>query len=246
MMSASDEDVALRHASGMRCAYAGLLATLGLLAPGWLGCTRTFRAEVVQPNPMVTPTETLRNSEKITIVTGDMELEVPYAAEPGERATIANNHRYPLVNQASFTLVSRDRLRFHVQIDHKWEEWADLKSWDVMLTDDQGHIFNPEAVEHVRTRLVNTVWDREQRTAICSAAGRDGTGNCIQTVGMRDDGYLHRQTLGTLSVFRGNADFVFYQRNIMHEDLRKLRLVVKRTGEAFEFVWKFHDTVASD
>jgi hypothetical protein len=49
-----------------------------------------------------------------------------------------------------------------------------------------------------------------------------------------------------LSVFRGNADFVFYQRDIMHADVRKLRLVVRRTGEAFEFVWRFHDTVASE
>jgi hypothetical protein len=216
-------------------------------AVGMFGCARTFRAEAVQPNPVAAPTETLRNSEKITIVTGDMELEAPDTPDSaGRNAQAAHNHRYPLINQASFTLVSRDRLRFHVQIDHKWEEWADLKSWDVMLTDDQGHTWNPEAVEHARTRLVNTVWDREQRTAICSSAGRDGTGNCIQTIGMRDDAYLHRQTLGTLSVFRGNADFVFYQRNIMNEDLRKLRLVVKRTGEAFEFVWKFRDAVASD
>jgi hypothetical protein len=234
-----------------------VLRTGMLLAPALLGgvvvfgCSRTFRAEAIQPNPVATPTETLRSSEKITIITGDMELEAPDAPDPaaspvGRNASVVHNHHYPLINQASFTLVSRDRLRFHVQIDHKWEEWADLKSWDVMLEDDQGHVWNPEAVEHARTRLINTVWDREQRTAICSAAGRDGTGNCITTIGMKDDGYLHRQTLGTLSVFRGNADFVFYQRNIMHAELRKLRLVVKRTGEAFEFVWRFRDTVASD
>jgi hypothetical protein len=63
---------------------------------------------------------------------------------------------------------------------------------------------------------------------------------------LEDDGWKHRQTFGTLSVFRGNADFVFYQRDMMHADVRKLRLVVKRLGEAFEFVWKFRDAVASD
>lgn len=231
----------------MRVLRTGMLLPAVLGVVGMFGCGRTFRAEAVQPNPVATPTETLRHSEKITIVTGDMELEAPDAPDPaGRSASAVHNHRYPLFNQASFTLVSRDRLRFHVQIDHKWEEWADLKSWDVLLTDDQGHVWNPEAVEHARTRLINTVWDREQRTAICSAAGRDGAGNCITTIAVKDDGYLHRQTLGTLSVFRGNADFVFYQRDIMNADLRKLRLVVKRTGEAFEFVWKFHDAVASD
>jgi len=232
----------------MRVLRTGLLSISFLGAIGWLGCSRTFRAEATQPNPVADPTETLRSSEKITIVTSDMELEAPDAPDPATRGTASatHNHHYPLINQASFTLVSRDRLRFHVQIDHKWEDWADLKSWDVHLEDDSGHVWQPESVEHARTRLMNRFWDREQRTAICSAAGRDGAGNCITTVGMRDDGHLYRQTLGSLSVFRGNADFVFYQRDIMHADLRRLRLVVKRPSEAFVFAWRFRDTVAAE
>jgi hypothetical protein len=75
------------------------------------GCTRTFRASTVQPNPLAEPTETLRQSEKITIVTGDMELEKPDEPEPTQRATMVRNNRYPLYNQASFTIVSRDRPR---------------------------------------------------------------------------------------------------------------------------------------
>jgi hypothetical protein len=39
---------------------------------------------------------------------------------------------------------------------------------------------------------------------------------------------------------------MFHQRDMMQPDLRKLRLVVKRTGEAFEFVWRFRDSVAKD
>lgn len=213
---------------------------------GWLGCSRTFRAEAVQPNPVSMPTDTLRTSEKVTIVTGDMELEQPDAAEATQEVTITRNHRYPLINQASFTVVSRDRLRFHVQIDHKWEEWADLTSWTVHLEDDDGHVWNPESVEGARTRLITTMWDREQRTAICSSAGHDAAGNCITTVGVAQDGWKHRQTLGSLAVFRGNADFVFYQRDMMQPDIRKLRLVVKRSGERFEFVWRFRDSVATD
>jgi hypothetical protein len=214
---------------------------------GLVGCTRTFRAEAVQPNPVAAPTETLRNSEKVTIVTSDMELNMPDAPDPGGReATVAHNHHYPLINQASFTLVSRDRLRFHVQVDHKWEDWADLRTWDVYLEDGEGHSWKPESVEHATTNLITRMWDREQRTAICSAAGRESSGDCITTVGMREDGHLNRQTFGSLSVFRGKADFVFYQRDIMHADVHKLRLVVKRPGEAFEFVWKFSDTVAAE
>lgn len=233
----------------MRADQAGLLAAMaGLvaLALGGSGCARTFRGEAVQPNPMTAPTEISPISEKITIVTGDMELEQPYAAEPSERATIANNHRYPLINQASFTVVSRDRLRFHVQIDHKWEEWANPSTWDVQLEDDQGHSWAPDSVEGVRTRLISQFWDREQRTSICSSAGRDPTGACIRTVGVADDGWKRRQTLGTLSVFRGHADFVFYHRDLMKPDIRKFRLVVKRSTEAFVFTWRFGDTLATD
>jgi hypothetical protein len=233
----------LRHALAMRVVDTGLLAAL---AVAWLGCARTFRAETVQPNPVTNPTEILRSSEKLTIVTGDMELEVPYAPDPGQHVAATRNHRYPLINQASFTVVSRDRLRFHVQIDHKWEDWANPSTWDVHLEDDQGHRWTPETVEHAHTKLMSEVWDREQRTSVCSAAGRDATGACITTIGVLDDGWKHRQTFGTLSVFRGTADFVFYQRDLMRADMGKLRLVVKRPSEAFVFVWRFRDAVASD
>jgi hypothetical protein len=221
-----------------------ILGVLGMVVT--TGCTRTFRASTTQPNPLAQPTETLRQSERITIVTGDMELEKPEDPEPTQRATAVRNQRYPLYNQASFTIVSRDRLRFHVQVDHKWEDWANLKTWDVRLVDDTGREWIPESVEHARTKLMTTMWDREQRTAICSSAGRDARGTCYNTVGMYDDGWRNRQTLGTLSVYRGKADFVFYQRDLFHANVRSLRLIVSRPGEAFEFTWKFADTMASN
>jgi len=211
-----------------------------------VGCGRTFKGEAVQPNPLAEPTETLRQSEKITIVTGDMELSAPSEAEPSQRASIARNNRYPLINQASFTIVSRDRLRFHVQIDHKWQEWADLNTWTVELQDDSGRRWVPESIEHAKTKIITTMWDREQRTAICSRAGRDAGGNCFSTVGMQDDGWRNRQTLGSLSVFRGKADFVFYQRDLFHANVRSLRLVVKRRSDAFQFTWNFRDHIASE
>ncbi len=209
------------------------------------GCARTFSGETIQPNPLRDPTETLPTGEEITIVRGDMELDAPDPAQVTQRASVLHNHKYPLFNQASFTIVSRDRLRFHVQIDHKWQEWADLNTWTVKLEDDKGRRWNPEAIEGARTKILTTMWDREQRTSICNAAGRDGTGNCYATMGYQDDGWRHRQTLGSLSVFRGKADFTFYQRDLMHRDVRQLKLTVSRPGEAFEFIWNFADHVAS-
>lgn len=201
------------------------------------GCSRTFHGSAVQANPLVNPNETLPGSEKITIVRGDMELEAPDPALASQRASVAHNHRYPLLNQASFTIVSRDRLRFHVQIDHKWQEWADLSTWKVHLRDDRGREWDPETVEGVRTRMITTMWDRELQTAQRNRFG--------DIIALNDDGYRNRQTLGSLSVFRGRADFVFYQRDLFDRNVRRLVLTVSRPGEAFEFMWRFQDDVAS-
>ncbi|HEU0034446.1 MAG TPA: hypothetical protein VFQ53_27675 [Kofleriaceae bacterium] len=187
---------------------------------------------------MGSPTETLRQSEKITIVTGDMELDAPAPPEPTQRATPVRNNKYPLYNQASFTIVSRDRLRFHVQIDHKWQEWADLKTWDVELIDDKGHRWRPESVEHAHTKMMTTMWDREQQTARRNRFG--------DIVALNDDGWKNRTTLGSLSVFRGKADFVFYQRDLFHANVKSLRLIVKRPGESFQFTWSFQDNLTPE
>jgi hypothetical protein len=221
----------------------------GLVVVALASCTRTFVGEAVQPNPLVKPTETLRTSERISIITGDMDLDAPDPASGTRDASPIHNHHYPLHNEASFTMVSRDRLRFHVQIDHKWEEYADLNTWEVSLVDDKGRSWLPEAVEHAHTRIITTMWDREQRTAICrdpGPLGKDAKGDCLTTIGFQQDGWRRRQALGSLSVFRGKADFVFYQRDLFTADIRWMKLVVKRSGEAFEFTWRFQDYVATE
>lgn len=215
----------------MRLVIVGVVGIGIALAAG--GCSRTFKGRVVQPNPLAQPNETLRDSEEVVIVTGDMELEMPREASPSQRASVANYRRYPLLNKASFTVVSRDRLRFHVQIEHKWQEWADPSSWSVYLVDDRGRRWVPESVEHARTRHMVTMWDQELRTV------RRNSYNDI--VAINDDGWKNRVPLGSLSVFRGRADFVFYERDIFSEDVRWLKLVVRRPGVAFEFRWDFED-----
>ncbi len=209
-----------------------------VVAAATLGaCGRTFTADTVQPNPLKDPTETLRQSEVLTIVRGDMELNQPAPPRAGQRVAVVNNSRWPLYNVASFVVVSRDRLRFHVQMDHKWEEYADLETWEVELEDDQGHKWEPETIEHARTSILTSMWDREQRTAVRNRYG--------DIVALNEDGFRNRQTLGSLSVFRGKADFVFYQRDLFTPNVRWLRLRMKRSGEAFEFRWNFADQVAT-
>lgn len=207
-----------------------LLLIAGVAAAG---CARTFDAKVVQPNPLVQPSETLRESEKATIIIGDMDLEVPEQPGPTRRVALLRNHLYPLTNEASWTMVSRDRLRFHVQIEHKWQEWADVSTWEVYLIDDMGRRYLPESVEHARTKHMVSMWDREQRSVQRNMYG--------DITAINEDGWRSRQTLGSLSVFRGTGDFVFYQRDLFTPDMRKLKLVVRRPGQAFEFGWNFDD-----
>lgn len=210
-------------------------AGAGMGALPSIGCSRTFEASIVQPNPLIRPTETLRDSERVVIVTGDMELESPN--DPKHRVAIVNNRRYPLENVASFTVVSRDRLRFHVQLEHKWQEWADLRTWEVYLVDDQHQRYLPEGVEHASTKHLVSMWDREVRTARRNRFG--------DIVAINEDGWVRRQPLGSLSVFRGRADFVFYRRDLFGPEDRKLTLVVRRPGQAFSFTWNFHDRLAA-
>lgn len=212
-----------------------MVLALAVVLLGGAACTRTFRGTVVQPNPLAQPTETLRDSEEVVIVTGDMELNVPKEANRAQRASPLNLRRYPLKNIASFTVVSRDRLRFHVQLEHKWQEWADPSRWDVYLVDDRGRKWRPESTEHARVRHIVTMWDQEIRSVRRNMYG--------DIVAINEDGHRRRVPLGSLSVFRGRADFVFYQRDIFDEDVKWMKLVVRRPGLGFEFRWNFEDGV---
>lgn len=202
------------------------------------GCHKTFRGNATQPNPLVLPTETLRVSETISIITSDMELKVPVpvASASGNNAQFYANRKYRLHNEASFTVVSRDRLRFHVQIEHKWIEYVNLDNWTAHLIDDRGRRYRPESVEKTHDEHVVMMWDREVRTV-----GRQHAGGFGRITSVRADGHKNRQTLGNLSVFRGRGDIVFYRRDIFTPDVKSLTLVVERRGLAFAFTWNFTD-----
>lgn len=205
---------------------------------GAAGCTRTFRGNVTQPNPLAAPTETLRDSEPVLIVTGDMELTLPKEAA---RLSNFKSRRYPLQNVASFTVVSRDRLRFHVQLEHKWQEWANPgKDWEVFLVDDRGNTWVPESVESRKPRHLVTMWDQEVRSV------QRTHGSYGDIIAVNDDGWRRRMPLGSLSVFQGRADFVFYQRDLFNTEIRWLKLVVRRPGVGFEFRWDFADSVVAE
>lgn len=195
------------------------------------GCHRTFSASTSQPNPLKQPLDTLRETEVLTIVTGDMELNRPRSQTSPVR--VLSQERYPLLNKASFNIVSRDRLRFHVQIQHKWQSYANLRSWKVVLEDDQGNRYSPASVETSKPKHLMETWSREKRTV-----SRSSRGYITQ---IHNDAYKDRQTLGNLSVYQGRGDLVFYQRDIFGPEVRSMTLTLERSGVTFKFSWQFAD-----
>lgn len=214
----------------MRLCYRFGVLTAALLIAS--GCTRTFAESVTQPNPLAAPLETLRESEEVVIVTGDMDLEMPRGGG-ASGGSVWVNQRYPLTNKAAFTVVSRDRLRFHVQLEHKWKEYTDVSTWKAYLVDDKGNRYHPEDIDQRRDRHIVKMWDYETRSTVRNRYG--------DIVYVNNDGHKRRQTLGNLSVFRGQGDFVFYKRDIFHPDVESLTLHIERDGTAFEFTWRFRD-----
>jgi len=101
-------------------------------------CTRTFTAEVTQPALKLDPHVALRTSMPLVIVLHDMELG-----------------RYPVTNSAYYVVVSRDRLRFHITLHHKWDDIADVKNWSVYIEDANGKRHYPEGLTG-NVQLVST------------------------------------------------------------------------------------------
>ena len=208
------------------------LGTLAAASLAFTGCYKTFKGTVTQPNPLVQPLETLRVSEEIVILTGDMELNLP-RQRGAQGNTLFKAMRYPLRNVASFTVVSRDRMRFHVQIEHKWAEWAEIGTWKAYLVDDTGKKYVPEQVDSRAAEHLVTMWDEEVRSVQRNRFG--------DIVAINDDGYKRRQPLGSLSVFRGRGDFVFYSHDMFTPTVKSMTLVLERGGMAFSFTWRFDD-----
>ena len=104
------------------------------------GCSKQLTTQVVQPPLMFGYGVALRTSMPLTIEYRDMETG-----------------RLPLKNSAYYVLVSRDRLRFHVVLHHKWDEVADFTRWNVYVEDANGKRHHPEDVSANVSR-VTTVY----------------------------------------------------------------------------------------
>src|SRR5262249_5560156 len=217
----------------------------GLLAIS-AACTTTLRASTTQPNPLVAfPNQATHRSEKLFIDVADMDLPrlhpVPHTTAYG----IQQNGLFKLRQSAYFAVVSRERLRFHVTIVHKWQEVADPLSWSVRLEDDQGRVYYPETREQRYNDLVVQIWDQEQRRVV-----RDRFGNVVQT--RSDDGDHHQLNLPeqlnleSVDMFQGSGDFSFHAKDLFRRQTRRLTLRMERMGLVYEFTWNLVDLTDAD
>ncbi len=195
------------------CLLAGSLG-VGVAA----GCSTTLTAHTTQPNPLALPAaEVLRESKHLHIQVRDMDI--PRA--------------FKMYQSAWFSVISRDRLRFHVTLVHKWEEFTDVNGWKAHLEDDRGHVYYPQTKETRANKHTGQVWDYERRTAQYNMFG--------DVVGTRNDGYKQRVPLDKVDLFKGTGDVVFYAPDLFHQKIKRLTLVLERGGVAYRFTWNLYD-----
>lgn len=106
------------------------------------GCSKQLTTQVVQPPLVFGAGAASRTSMPLSIVVRDME-----------------SGRLPFQNSAYYVAVSRDRLRFHVTLHHKWDDFADLKQWHAYVEDANGKRHYPEDVS-THVNRITTVYIR--------------------------------------------------------------------------------------
>jgi hypothetical protein len=207
-------------------------ARLLVLFLGSLGCARPLQAVAVQPNPLLlTPVAEKRpESAKLFIYVGHQDMDVV--------------SKMIMANSARFVVVSKDRLRFHVTVEHKWEEWADLGSWEVWLEDDKGLRHVPDSRDQSKNKNKSDFFDYERRDAQLNQFGdviRVAPGPGIAFNPEHQDDVSERVTMPSIDRYQGVGDYSFSAKGIFGPQVRKITLVMKRDGTEYRYVWQFQD-----
>ncbi|RMH44119.1 MAG: hypothetical protein D6689_03125 [Deltaproteobacteria bacterium] len=147
----------------------------------------------------------------------------PVARSSTEQAILLSDMYLPpglrLPNSAQIVLVTRDRLRARVRLIHRWKDMTDLNRWKAWLEDDRGRRLYPTAVEPREAGHIHTLVIPE----------RDGFNH--------DTGFVYRVPV---NLYDGGGDYVFYAPGFYRPDLRRLTLVLERSGYRFRYTWQFY------
>jgi len=174
--------------------WAVLAVQLGPLA----ACNKAWRADTTTPPITFGAALETRTSLPAIIEIGDMELP----------------HSMRLLNSVYFVAVSKDRLRFHVTLNHKWEDMSDPTRWRVWIEDDSGHAYRAAACDRSVVKPVTRMYDA-----------------------------YRMQPFLSFTVYKGDGDYVFYRHNLVRKNMRWLTLVMKRPGYEYRYRWSFVDAI---
>lgn len=162
-------------------------------------CSKAWSADTMTPPIVFGATLETRTSLPAVIEMGDMQLP----------------HSMRLLNSVYFVAVSKDRLRFHVTLHHKWEDMSDPTRWRVWIEDDRGHVYPATACDRRVIRPVTRTYDPYASEPLLS-----------------------------FTVYKGDGDYVFYRPNLVRKNMRWLTLVMKRPGYEYRYRWSFVDAVS--
>lgn len=174
-----------------------LLAVLVFALSG--ACHKSWSSSATQPPLRLGATQEARTSLPQVIALRDMELP----------------RWIVLTNTAYFVVVSRDRLRFHVALTHKWESMSDPRRWRVWIEDERGARTYPEGVDRRVLEPLTEMYELGTRNAVTELP------------------------LQAVTVWRGYGDYVFYDRDLFDPGMRTLTLVMKRPGYEYRYRWRF-------
>jgi hypothetical protein len=174
----------------------GIILALLALA----GCSRSWKSETTQTSLQLGSTDLARTSMQQNIRLGDMQLPP----------------RQKLANSAYFVVVSKDRLRFHVSLRHRFESIANPSHWRVWIEDGEGHRYRPEAIDRLNMKPVSATYEA-----------------------LVEKEQVNSLPLYVLTVFQGKGDYTFHSRDIFRGDMEQLTLVMRRPGYEYRYTWRF-------
>jgi hypothetical protein len=184
------------------------------------GCFhKTWESAVVQPELVLGGNQVQRTSYPLVIKMSDMDLPKfcrSLVLAPGRTLGVSCEDM-DLFNTAYFVIVSKDRMRFHVTLNHKWETMSDPNRWEAWIEDDSGRRYNPEGVDRRRLRPVTRMW------------GTDASNDRLPP------------PLYALTIWRGDGDYVFYAHDLFRRGMKRVSLVLRRPGYTYRYVWSFVD-----
>jgi hypothetical protein len=176
-----------------------------------MGCAaRRWEARATQPNPikdLKNPDE-LPVSDRLYIYQRDMSLP----------------RDFQMRSWAQFSVVTRDRVRFHVGIARRYESEADTHGWKVYVEDETGKQFQPEReVARVNRLALNwRLWPYRPGDSWCQRPP------CVS-----------REVPG-YEAYEGMADYSIHEPEVL-ATRKQLSLVLRRGSQEMRFTWRFGD-----